>query len=385
MNEYIRQSLLRGYENTKLFLKSIDEHEIIIAEPIEHYLEDIGRIIAYYEREYRDVMRHKSKKIGTVYEFAYVSVKSLLHLYYISTDEDKLKKFFPNDLRPEELNYGNEILCWHVLVQMYPDFLNGVCQLKDDRNTYTPYCESHFEEMLRPVVQFLCFSRNRLGEITPIQIELIFNILLNVHKNQSAELLYMLLRRSAFMTFMTDYSEKEGVLALMYCDLDKFKQINEGKGINRAPDNTHETGDKILLKVAKILSDICNKYKGIAARGGGEEFWLAFHYPANTDPTIPKQDLYDIFGEIRKELEKEKRPNADPVCMADKDYKEFLTISAAGGIVPKTSGYINREISDWLKDLDHGVQSVKERKPDGSRGDDFKFVELSLSKSMSDS
>lgn len=55
------------------------------------------------------------------------------------------------------------------------------------------------------------------------------------------------------------------MLGLMFIDVDKFKSINDTYG--------HDTGDKVLIKVAEILKGAIRK-SDIVARHGGDEFLI---------------------------------------------------------------------------------------------------------------
>lgn len=72
-----------------------------------------------------------------------------------------------------------------------------------------------------------------------------------------------LLNRGAFEALQNSLENCLRPLALLLVDVDKFKQVNDGYG--------HETGDKILKKVAGLLSDYFRS-TDYPIRIGGDEF-----------------------------------------------------------------------------------------------------------------
>jgi diguanylate cyclase (GGDEF)-like protein len=64
---------------------------------------------------------------------------------------------------------------------------------------------------------------------------------------------------------LTDIAENGGELAVLWVDLDRFKEINDSLG--------HPTGDGVLCTVARQLSSIVDG-RGSVARFGGDEFVL---------------------------------------------------------------------------------------------------------------
>lgn len=72
-----------------------------------------------------------------------------------------------------------------------------------------------------------------------------------------------IINRGAFDRLKLLLKEKDGNLGLMIIDVDKFKLINDGYG--------HETGDKVLIKVAKLLEKNF-RATDYPARIGGDEF-----------------------------------------------------------------------------------------------------------------
>lgn len=90
-----------------------------------------------------------------------------------------------------------------------------------------------------------------------------------------------------------DYAKKtirqkvNGQITLCMIDLDKFKEINDAYG--------HLFGDSVILKVSEIIRTAVGT-KGIAARFGGDEFFLVF------DEKITETELREILRYIRTQL-----------------------------------------------------------------------------------
>lgn len=95
-----------------------------------------------------------------------------------------------------------------------------------------------------------------------------------------------------------------GALSCLMFDLDNFKSINDWFG--------HQTGDRILKKVAGFLGEFVGK-DDVAARYGGDEFVLVF-------PGMPAESATAMAEKIRKALEDKE--------FVDGDAKVRVTCSA---------------------------------------------------------
>lgn len=84
-----------------------------------------------------------------------------------------------------------------------------------------------------------------------------------------------LLNRRAFIDKLSlelqDESRHFGDCAVIFVDLNKFKKINDTQG--------HATGDRILLKVAQVLTDLPGET--VVSRWGGDEFVLFLNMDGN--------------------------------------------------------------------------------------------------------
>src|SRR5205807_7794216 len=99
----------------------------------------------------------------------------------------------------------------------------------------------------------------------------------------------------------------KGVLALLFCDLDEFKVINDSLG--------HDSGDSVLIEVAKRLRRI-RRASDTVARTGGDEFVIVCDGLPSPDKAI------DIAAQIRDAIEQ-------PLILNAKE----ATISVSIGIV----------------------------------------------------
>ena len=116
---------------------------------------------------------------------------------------------------------------------------------------------------------------------------------ITLRKTQEAELTLANLRdplttlpnRSLFMERLAHtllgMSRRQGLTAVLFLDLDRFKVINDSM--------SHEAGDRLLIKVAKRLRG-CIRPMDTVARLGGDEFVILFEDLAAVDGAIVVAD-----------------------------------------------------------------------------------------------
>jgi len=76
---------------------------------------------------------------------------------------------------------------------------------------------------------------------------------------------------------MLRQKRSEGMLAVLFIDLDSFKQVNDGSG--------HDAGDQLLIQVAKRITTSIRE-GDLAARMGGDEFAVILYDIETTDNAI---------------------------------------------------------------------------------------------------
>lgn len=123
------------------------------------------------------------------------------------------------------------------------------------------------------------------------------------------------------------------LIAIMFVDLDSFKQINDTMG--------HNFGDQILKQAADRLSSGTRKYDTVS-RFGGDEFLIML--PQMSDPEQIKQAANKIMSTFN-----------EPIHL--KDQEIFLTASAGIAIYP----FDGKNIETLIKSADLAMYSAKER------------------------
>ncbi len=100
-------------------------------------------------------------------------------------------------------------------------------------------------------------------------------------------------RRAFEACFEQEYREAQAsaqTLAVAFCDIDHFKQVNDTHG--------HDAGDRVLKLVAQSLARISNDNCHVA-RHGGEEFVVLFRDMALADATAQLDQLREEMAQRR--------------------------------------------------------------------------------------
>lgn len=142
----------------------------------------------------------------------------------------------------------------------------------------------------------------------------------------------LFLQRSA--EAIRDSKAHENYIALLYMDLDKFKQINDSLG--------HSMGDIVLKTVASQLSGIIGDDKTIC-RLGGDEFTILL-------PSVDKlEDVISIKNKIIDTIER-------PWILKGKEYS--LGISIGYAIFPGDG----KDVEELMEIADQGMYKEKQHR-----------------------
>jgi len=127
---------------------------------------------------------------------------------------------------------------------------------------------------------------------------------------------------------------KGHLYAVLFCDLDRFKNINDSLG--------HNIGDELLISIARRLEQSVRQNIDIVARLGGDEFAILLDGMAETNVAI----------HITRRIQESLRTAIDVG-----GHEIFATTSV--GIALSTTGYSNPE--DILRDADTAMYRAKAR------------------------
>ena len=181
-----------------------------------------------------------------------------------------------------------------VMIVLYLLVILGVSLLKSWQSRLLSQRKQYMTLAVSVLFIFLCVAiDDRLKDTTILPMAIfaaIFFVFINMQESNiySDALTHMNNRRKAdeYMASQLDRVSEADPLLLYMLDVNDFKHINDAFG--------HAEGDRALMLVATAVKMAAARYKGFAARYGGDEFILAVH-PAllgkGFDPEAPIRDM----------------------------------------------------------------------------------------------
>jgi diguanylate cyclase len=171
-------------------------------------------------------------------------------------------------------------------------------QLLKQRNDYTVEIETKIKEAILGgsisiliVLSIFVFTYHRTVDLFAKLID--NNIILDRLSYEAVhDQLTGMMNRRGFdnhLKLMYEYASLKGKqFAILYMDLNKFKQVNDTYG--------HNIGDALLIKVASILKNQLRAYDGLS-RLGGDEFAVVVNKYAS------KQELVELVNRLKLSLD----------------------------------------------------------------------------------
>jgi diguanylate cyclase (GGDEF)-like protein/PAS domain S-box-containing protein len=133
-----------------------------------------------------------------------------------------------------------------------------------------------------------------------------------------------------------------GNLAVLHCDLDRFKRINDSHG--------HQAGDEVLVQAAARLIGACRRGDTVG-RMGGDEFVVVLDLPESEDPVEIAQEVTTrILDSI-----------ARPIRVGQVEHSVSMSI----GISLALDGGAAVDVEGLLSDADAAMYWVKARGANG--------------------
>ena len=148
----------------------------------------------------------------------------------------------------------------------------------------------------------LLFEANTLDILEfSLSLSLLTNYAISQNNRITRDVLTKLPSREMIESVLSDRLSRQkrgshsSKLYVLMCDLDGFKMINDTLG--------HTEGDFALVRAANVLNEVCEQYKAIAGRIGGDEFVVI----VETDwEEMPDRLIKDINSALNDASENEK-------------------------------------------------------------------------------
>jgi diguanylate cyclase (GGDEF)-like protein len=238
---------------------------------------------------------------------------------YLVPHEEAERRVGREQVVYESVLNGKGPLAWNhhwLVVPLYgaDEEVRGVLWADEPRNRLLPNDD---------VLQALRIFANHAMEALAVATQLAETKFLADHD----PLTRLLNRRALLHRLAASESLGPHPLALVFLDLDNFKEVNDGHG--------HAVGDRILARFSSLLAELVPS-GGLAFRVGGDEFALLL-------ADAGEQEARDLIGRVRVALE----GNIDPL---------LRSLIASFGIATNSSG---RSAHELLQVADEAMYAAK--------------------------
>lgn len=257
---------------------------------------------------------------------------------YVQTEDGRLVFTLSEGKIAEEIGFVTEAIAGSEVKEFFPEDVQSL--MEDNFRIAAEGKSNHFEMRLFGTDFLVYLSPIIVDEVVIEVVGTAFDI---TDKKEAEELIHHmayhdyltgLLNRAAFHDeldrLIDDAKEKDERFALLFIDLDRFKNINDTLG--------HRMGDQVLIAVANRLEEsVCEQ--AIIARLGGDECAILL-------PNQSKETTRDMAEHIVSQFSR-------PLLVDQNEI--YITPSVGISLYPKDG----REGEDLLNNADQAMYHVK--------------------------
>ncbi|MBF7072136.1 EAL domain-containing protein [Glaciecola sp. MH2013] len=197
---------------------------------------------------------------------------------------------------------------WFVMLlssKQAANFVSETLTLKNKNSELVLLMDQEKQEVER-VNNELLSANKQLDEYTASLEEKVENRTKEIYRLSNLDSLTGLSNRSAFLEQLKERvllaKSKREQFALLFIDLDGFKDVNDGFG--------HKIGDSVLSEIGHRLLTLLNEtqpinsQKAVLCRWGGDEFLVLYPTDSKSVTTAPSPAIEKLSAEIQKRVAK---------------------------------------------------------------------------------
>jgi diguanylate cyclase (GGDEF)-like protein len=216
----------------------------------------------------------------------------VLHYYFIHSTPDPTREvLLLHDIWMDLYLFLLIFLCFYLVTPFIGQTLKYQLGLTVYFITHLAHTTNKY--IFNQPVNFLSFLENFMpvlfyGIVFLFIFDRVVELLQAVYQSSITDGLTGVYNRKFFFQRVQQYVQRERNIAVIFCDIDNFKKLNDTQG--------HQKGDEVLKQVASILKQAVEEI-GVVGRYGGEELVVLL-----TDTKTNPQDLAE---QIRDQIETE--------------------------------------------------------------------------------